>query len=230
MRAFLFRGIISSQRGLTLLQLMVAVVISSLVAVGIHGTFRAGMNAWRTTEAMAELYQEARVVLERMSLEIRSAFICDDGNIKFIGMDRTDGEMSSDALFFVSTVNSYDETESYGDLCEVGYFLYEDPDTGIRGLWRRVQAPPDDDPIYGGTMEELAPWVTQLSFRYFDGSDWVDSWDSSVRRSLPIMVEISILLETPEGDTLGAVTTVYIPNRATPSAQEGAGTQGPLGR
>lgn len=216
--------ILSSQSGLTLLQLMVAVIISSLVAIGIHGTFRAGMNAWRTTDKMTELYQEARVVLERMSSEIRSAFLCNDGDIKFIGMDRTDGDKSSDILNFVSTVNSYDETESYGDLCEIGYFLYDDPDTGVRGLWRRVQAPPDDDPVYGGTMDELAPWVTQLNFRYFNGNEWLDSWDSSAQRSLPLMVEVSILFETPDGNALGATNTIYIPNRA--QGGSGAGGQG----
>lgn len=38
----------------------------------------------------------------------------------------------------------------------------------------------------------LAPEVIDLQFRYFDGVDWLDAWDSGVSQSLPQAVEISL--------------------------------------
>jgi hypothetical protein len=38
----------------------------------------------------------------------------------------------------------------------------------------------------------LAPEVTNLQFRYFDGTEWLDQWDSGVSQGLPIAVEITL--------------------------------------
>lgn len=40
--------------------------------------------------------------------------------------------------------------------------------------------------------EILSDQVTLLEFRYFDGIDWLESWDSDVMEGLPAAVEISI--------------------------------------
>lgn len=42
--------------------------------------------------------------------------------------------------------------------------------------------------------EPLAPEVTELGFRYFDGTEWLDSWDSSESGELPVAVEITLTL------------------------------------
>jgi prepilin-type N-terminal cleavage/methylation domain-containing protein len=38
----------------------------------------------------------------------------------------------------------------------------------------------------------LAPEVSAIAFRYYDGTEWVDSWDSAEAGSLPAAVEITI--------------------------------------
>ncbi len=43
-------------------------------------------------------------------------------------------------------------------------------------------------------IESLAPEVTELGFRYFDGSEWQDSWDSCESGTLPVAVEITLVL------------------------------------
>jgi prepilin-type N-terminal cleavage/methylation domain-containing protein len=49
-------------------------------------------------------------------------------------------------------------------------------------------------------VEPLAPEVTELGFRYFDGADWLESWDSSESGKLPVAVEITLVLR-PFGAT-----------------------------
>ena len=50
-------------------------------------------------------------------------------------------------------------------------------------------------PDYG--LESLAPEVVQIEFHYFDGSDWLDEWDSSTQGQLPKAVEILLTVRAP---------------------------------
>ncbi len=43
--------------------------------------------------------------------------------------------------------------------------------------------------------EVLAPEVTQLEFRYFDGTQWLEEWDSEEIGGIPLAVEIAIAVE-----------------------------------
>lgn len=45
-----------------------------------------------------------------------------------------------------------------------------------------------------GREEPLAAEVIDLGFRYFDGNDWLDTWDSTELNGLPVAVEITIWL------------------------------------
>ncbi len=42
------------------------------------------------------------------------------------------------------------------------------------------------------TLEPLAPEVESLEFRYFDGTQWREEWDSTLAGRLPVLVEITI--------------------------------------
>jgi type II secretory pathway pseudopilin PulG len=46
----------------------------------------------------------------------------------------------------------------------------------------------------GGAAEFLAPEVVQLTFRYSDGAQWYEEWDSAAQQDLPAAVEITISL------------------------------------
>lgn len=46
--------------------------------------------------------------------------------------------------------------------------------------------------------EVLAPEIRDVVFRYFDGSQWVDSWDSTVQLKLPTAIEVSLGFVEPE--------------------------------
>jgi type II secretory pathway pseudopilin PulG len=52
-----------------------------------------------------------------------------------------------------------------------------------------------------GDSRILAPEVTALTFRYFDGIDWTDSWDSRAMERLPNAVEVTLELTPLEDDS-----------------------------
>lgn len=59
--------------------------------------------------------------------------------------------------------------------------------------------------------QSMAPEVTAIQFRYFDGFNWRNDWDSSVFSGLPLTVEITIelapLLQRGEGKIVDAMPT-----------------------
>jgi hypothetical protein len=46
----------------------------------------------------------------------------------------------------------------------------------------------------------IAPEVTQIQFRYFDGSQLVDSWDMKEQNKLPVAIEVAIWLNSGNAD------------------------------
>ena len=51
----------------------------------------------------------------------------------------------------------------------------------------------------------VATEVVQVQFRYFDGTDWQDQWDSVENEGFPSAVEINILVDSnPQGDPAGS--------------------------
>jgi hypothetical protein len=73
----------------------------------------------------------------------------------------------------------------------------------------------------------LAPEVTGLQFRYFDGVDWLDAWDSGVSQRLPQAVEIMLKVRRTGGSSVKSATRrneeppgdVYHLTVAIPSAE-----------
>jgi hypothetical protein len=54
------------------------------------------------------------------------------------------------------------------------------------------------DGLRGILEQDFVPEVSWLEFRYFSGSGWSDSWDSSGGRGLPVAVEIRFEIEEVE--------------------------------
>lgn len=48
--------------------------------------------------------------------------------------------------------------------------------------------------VLDNQVELLAPEVTMVEFRYFDGQQWLNTWDSEEQGGIPMAIEISIVL------------------------------------
>lgn len=95
-----------------------------------------------------------------------------------------------------------------------GGFADEAPQGGLvrRELDRavaRLASDSGDGALLDATGDVLAPEVTGLEFRYFDGTQWLFDWDSDAMGGLPAAVEIAIaitprrFLESDENSLLG---------------------------
>jgi len=62
-----------NKRGFTLLELLLALTFFSVVMIVISSVFSTGILAWKRGEGESGFYQELRLTLDRMTVEIRSA-------------------------------------------------------------------------------------------------------------------------------------------------------------
>ncbi len=70
--------------------------------------------------------------------------------------------------------------------------------------------------------ETLADNITDLEFRYYDGTDWQTDWDSDDQQRLPTAVEITISLpanQTPNNNS-GTLLAMNTPGSGSPDLDE----------
>jgi prepilin-type N-terminal cleavage/methylation domain-containing protein len=63
-----------------------------------------------------------------------------------------------------------------------------------------IDASAEDEASLALAAEFLAPEINSLNFRYFDGVDWQDEWDSLAQGSIPLAIEIVIGFVPPVPD------------------------------
>ena len=85
---------------------------------------------------------------------------------------------------------------------------------------------------YGGLADNageqlLSDQIVVLQFIYFDGFDWVDSWDSTTNGGLPVAVSITLTVMDETADATDDYSTasvfeqtVYLPTAALPEATD----------
>ncbi len=76
-----------------------------------------------------------------------------------------------------------------------------------------IDDPSDSEGLMAESAEFLAPEVESLIFRYFDGVDWVDEWDSELQGAIPAAIEITLGFVPPDpDDPLQAAAADAIPS------------------
>lgn len=98
-------------------------------------------------------------------------------------------------------------------LAEVSFSLTAAGSAGNQsGLFLRVQQPADSDPTQGGTERLLIPNCTDISFQFFDGTQWDPTWDtvSQTTKQLPSAVKVTYAISN--GDPITFVVPVYTSN------------------
>jgi len=185
--------------GFTLIELLVALTVVLVIISSIVVVFRGASSAWIRGERTAFKYRQARTIVDRMSAEIsqavvspaRGAYIIGNGQ----GMDRIKPTGTADELFLIASIAGGGGSE----LCEIGYWLED------KTLYHHFQLDPDMDYETVGSDDEWADHIVDLSFRYFDGTGWVDFWaggKGGLHEGLqPRTIEILVTIEDRRGKT-----------------------------
>jgi len=169
------------EKGFTLLEILIAITILSLIAVIIGGSVRLGIRAWEKGEAGIDGSQRLRVLSERLSQQIKSAYPyeieTEDGKVVAFGG-------GPDSLWFVTSLTTH-AAES-----PLKWVSYSVKDGAL--VVKEGRLP--DKKLLEMVSEKgvvLAPEVSELSLEYLSREGrWEESWD--LKESLPQAVRISM--------------------------------------
>jgi general secretion pathway protein J len=228
------------QDGFTLIEIMVALVITAIVLTLVYSSFSAVMDTRERVMNASDLDTTARLVLTRLTREIESAFIVkrpedlppESRYTIFEGAQENVDQRPADRISFTTfahTKRGVDADES--DQALISYEVeamptepgHEEPLALIRREWRRI-APPGETQFYEPRPIPLAEDIQGFRLRFLnEDGEWVDEWNSTDIRTLdllPVAVEITLTLRDERGLDRDYVTVAS--PKIAPFDREGA--------
>ena len=214
----------STQKGFTLLELILSISILSLVLVTIYGTLSMGSRTWEKGERDIEKIQRERVVMNLLAREIKSIFPYKvtpselDTHKEFYAF-----EGKKDSISFVSAAPLKGEK---GGLSWLTFWVEDDE--GLVVVERdalRTDIFKERESIDKDEMEVLDQQVTAIRFDYYklksgktegEGEgEWEEKWDAEKEGTLPNAVRVELTFEE-EGRDEESEGEVYTKELITP--------------
>ena len=175
--------------------------MTAMLAGSLYAMLHVAFKARRGADAAVAQMRRAELALELIRTDIESA-VLPRGILagEFLGEDETDrAGRPMDSLVLHSAAGGAARTEGTGDVRMVELSCEPAEDGMAMVLVRRVSRY-----LLATTVEEAEPEVIcrdvrALDLRYWDGTDWQDSWDSTTKdNTLPLAVEVSMELAAEE--------------------------------
>jgi type II secretion system protein J len=200
----------SSRQGFTLLELVIATAIFSVLFAALYGVFTGALSL---RERTYDIVEEGlpRSLIEDLIKKDLIHIALPEGTLstEFIGTKDEAGAVRMDELEFYTTSGLIADAHPWGDMQRVTYYLAEaeddfsrsTKDTGsdfVRTVTRNLLATIEEEP----EEERLLKGVQGLEISYYDGEDWQESWDSTMMdNEMPLALRLRIDFVAPNGET-----------------------------
>jgi len=215
----------SRTRGMTMIEVLVAMAIVALMMLSVWRSFTATVTAMEMTEDIQERYATVRNAMDRMSSEISGAYLSFNRPPEetrhftlFEGRSDSRGDNLTFSAFAHLRIRK-DANES--DQTVIQYFVGDDPeDSSRQHLYRR-----ETKRLTGDLPEDLRRYapayvmcedVEDLEFKFWDPSreEWLDEWRTTAVDQqpdrLPPRVRITLSIKDPAGELQTFVTESVI--------------------
>jgi len=181
---------VSKNSGFTLLEILVAITLASLLLTCIYGVFSTTSSAKEKVEKQGAALHLGRVVIARLDRELLGLAMNNQNKIPALkGGENSLGEPYIE-LLTTSTGGPRD------GMRQVHYRLGPDPDNRMT-LWRSEKGLNQTETI---VEERLAQGLDKLKFSFFDGQNWRDNWDS-MNGGHPVLVSAELTLQGTNNKT-----------------------------
>jgi prepilin-type N-terminal cleavage/methylation domain-containing protein len=232
------------RRGFTLLEVTITLAILSVVLAIVYGVFSQTIAGKDLAERRADESAGVRGALARIARDLesarpvlstipapaqagaagptpttRSTLLPQRG--LFLARVHTEGSAALDDMAFTTFLHRPTATAfAARDLGIVHYFVAAiEPRSETLALYRETVFSLSGDAFDADKPNPAAstmilPGVTGLDFRFFDGSDWVESWDSADSRNFapaPVAVQIALSVADRDGNAERYLTSVDVP-------------------
>ncbi|MBU1631293.1 MAG: GspJ family type II secretion system protein [Candidatus Omnitrophica bacterium] len=198
-----------NRTGFTLVELLIAVAISSIVFLAIISTYSLTLKTLEKWDGRQEDYYLARNVFRKMRSEISSVYFITDSQAVSTSQEKTDyNGLEGDEKTFSFYTTAKSLYFPFTCLTKITYkFIINDENKGL--LIR------EEEPLVNFTLDEhkyLKSYVwsdnlKNFNFKYSDGKDWLDSWDIQQTEKILKAVKIELISSHEEKFS----TIIYIP-------------------
>jgi general secretion pathway protein J len=179
-----------TQRGFTLLELVLALSIVAAMLAIVFGGLRVGIRAWQSGEQRTEALQHARSLAALLAQSL-------GGTTPYLGMPPAGSEPEvlfqgePERVAFVTVAPPYPLPAPIA-FTAVTFSI----DEGERpGFAIREKALPNDEPFGEGEPIVVDPSLVAVRFRYMRLADgaWEEQWDGASERAVPGAIEVTLL-------------------------------------
>ncbi len=211
-----------SSHGFTLMEIVIAIAITSFIGLAIGIAFNNTIKAKETIEATSERYRMLRTAMARMTREIGAAYLSDRYDSKRYrdAYDRpTNFVGAKEKLMFTSLAHQrlYSDAKE-SDQMVVEYSVKNATEKGVRDrydLFRREKVVLEEQMERGGTEDVLFEGAKKIEFQYWnsDRKQWDDEWDtrrSEKKTILPTRVKIILTAIDENGKEVKYMTQARI--------------------
>jgi len=187
----------TDMRGFTLIEILVAIVIISLLLTTVFGVFSSVSGTQERLEREAGEHHLARVLLDRIGRELRGAYLSNNRQTLFAAGN----EEGRPTLTFTTTTDT-----PYGDtragLAIVRYRLegaVPEAETGLTLLRGERQLFSEHEEF--AREHRLTDTLRKFELRYYDRGRWDTEWPAE-KRALPQLVEVTLTLGSAAAETV----------------------------
>lgn len=201
---------LNNNSGFTLIEILIAVSIMSILLVGLYMTFFSVSAAGVRIESELEQTRQLRRFMDIIQTELHSSFYkASNDRTLFEGGFKGHSGRERSSLGF--TWFGYPrlgralgpDSRPASELIAVRYYIKEA--TGEGGEYGAVLYKTRWNPYEkegAGYSAEVMENVQSFALSYFDGKDWVSGWDASRSKKLPAAVKIELTLRDAESSQL----------------------------
>ncbi len=191
------------KKGLTFVELLIAILIFSIIVVSLYSAFRVGLSAYRRGEKVATSYQTIRLALDSIALDLRNCYKFSESDVRF---KAEEGKVS-----FYTLKNFPSElTKDNFQICRIEY--WQEDEEFFRKLFAGKLAFSQEDAKSDLILSDLNEFNIEFAYEGEGAQSiiWNDYWLNADK--LPLAVKIYLKIAKPElGQPIELTKVVYIP-------------------
>ena len=180
----------NDNRGFTLLEILLAIALASLILSSIYGIFNASSEAKERVEKRANGLHLARVLNDRIDRELLGLSLSEDATREILA-GGTNGQGEPYLRFLTSSSGS-----PQAGMRWISYRLAPDQDKRMT-LWRAEKGVNEQA---DANEERLAQGIETLSFSFYNGTRWQQEWASRTN-GRPLLVQAEMVLEALDDES-----------------------------
>lgn len=170
----------------SLVELLIASAIFVVIMVTVYSSFHTGIFSYRNIKEAINIYQTARLILERINLDLANSFSYSEQESKFTG--------SKNEIGFLSVVDTFSQEKIEQNYVLISYKL---DGAKLMRLCRKNQEALNNKSEV--VPEEMADNIKEITFSYGYISvpeqplEWKDLWDDSKRMPAAVKVKLTLI-------------------------------------